>query len=287
MCVSIDRATFRGTIVYVGRVDHPYHGVIHVLGYQNTVADLAGGPNAMLLHLPAGEIMTPDNFISVRHHGDVLQRMVDALDPPAANAPEDDDVIWMDSGPEVSIFEHDVYTVLLAASPQRIPEVLDRVPRRRRPALRSELFTFYAEHFPDHTIALCCFDNAEAEQAKPLMLWYKPADPDLFVAPALDSHTGGAPRPGDPVPVDHWILFGSDEAPPGWGRRVDYPAGMSPRGLRSYLPDTVIGRYYGEGRMLPNGDFAIDHSDLFLDDPEDRIRRIQPGADCPPLPSPR
>jgi hypothetical protein len=70
-------------------------------------------------------------------------------------------------------------------------------------------------------------------------------------------------------------LFGSDEAPPGWGRKVDYPAVMSP-GLRSYLPDTVIGRYYGRDQPMPNGDFALDRNDVFLNDPENRIRRVQP-----------
>lgn len=275
VCVSSASAAFTGTVVYAGRIDHSYHGMIHVLGYQNTAVDLSGGANAMLLHIPTGETMTPDNFISVRHHGDILQRMVAAVRPKAVTTAEPDDIDWMDSDSEVHVFEHDVYTVLLAANPRRIPEVLDRVHRRRRPELRPELFDFYAEHFPDHTIALCCFDNTEAEQAKPLMLWYKPADPDLLVAPALDSHTGNAPRLDEPVSVDHWVLFGSDEAPPGWGRKVDYPAVMSP-GLRSYLPDTVIGRYYGQDQPMPNGDFALDRNDLFLNDPENRIRRVQP-----------
>jgi hypothetical protein len=55
MCVSTDRAEFSGTTLYAGRRHHPQHGLIHVLGYQNTAANLATGPNAMLLHLPAIE----------------------------------------------------------------------------------------------------------------------------------------------------------------------------------------------------------------------------------------
>jgi len=51
MCVSMDQAEFSGTILYAGRLRHPVHGLIHVLGYQNTVVNLAEGPNAMLLHL--------------------------------------------------------------------------------------------------------------------------------------------------------------------------------------------------------------------------------------------
>ncbi|MEV5652658.1 hypothetical protein AB0L57_30790 [Nocardia sp. NPDC052254] len=276
MCVSVARAAFTGTTVYCGRVDHPYHGMIHVLGYQNTAVDLSGGANAMLLHVPAAETMTRDNFVSVQQHGDVLQRMVDAVGPVPAASARSDGIDWMGSVPQVRIFEHDVYTVLLADDPRAIPAALDRVPRRRRPPLRPELFTFYADHFPNHTIVLCCFDNAEAERAKPLMLWFAPADPDLLVAPALDAHTGGAPDVRDPVPVDHWVLFGSDETPPEWGRAVDYPDEMS-RGLRSYLPDNVIGRYYGDGQTLPNGDFAIDRGDMLREDPEEWIRRVSVG----------
>jgi hypothetical protein len=64
MCVSMDVAEFSGTTVYAGRQHHPAHGLIHVLGYQNTHLNLAAGPNAMLLHLPALS-MRPDNFVSV------------------------------------------------------------------------------------------------------------------------------------------------------------------------------------------------------------------------------
>jgi len=52
MCISTGEAAFSGTIVYCGRQHHPVHGLIHVMGYQNTAVNLTDGPNAMLLHLP-------------------------------------------------------------------------------------------------------------------------------------------------------------------------------------------------------------------------------------------
>lgn len=56
MCISTGEAAFSGTIVYCGRQHHPVHGLIHVLGYQNTAVNLADGPNAMLLHLPTRQL---------------------------------------------------------------------------------------------------------------------------------------------------------------------------------------------------------------------------------------
>ena len=63
--------------------------------------------------------------------GDVLDRMVAAVEPASAAA---DDIAWMGAEPEpVQVFDHDVYTVLLAADPTAIPAALRRVPPKRRP----------------------------------------------------------------------------------------------------------------------------------------------------------
>ncbi|MFJ9456362.1 hypothetical protein ACIRST_14875 [Kitasatospora sp. NPDC101447] len=271
MCISTSEAAFSGTIVYCGRQHHPVHGLIHVLGYQNTAVNLTDGPNAMLLHVPTSRL-TPGQFLPVGRSGDVLERMVSAVRPvPVAT----DRIDWMCGDPEaVQVFEHDVYTVLLADDPTAIPAALQQVPSHRRPDLDPDLLRFYADHFPDHTIVLCCFDNADAQRAKPLLLWYRPLDPDRLTVPALDSHTGAAPDLDSVVPVDHWVLLSTDQAPPGWGEPVDYPRSMR-HSLRSFLPDEVVGRYYGGGEALPNGDFTISHSDLLTGD-LDLVERRQP-----------
>lgn len=165
-----------------------------------------------------------------------------------------------------------MYTVVLARDPRAVPAALTEVPERQRPALDPELFTFYAERYPGHAIAVCCFDNAQAAQAKPLLMWYPPLDPELLTLPALDCHTGGVPDLDSPVPVDHWVILGSDEAPADWGAPVAYDPAMR-HGLRDYLPGTVIGWHF-DG-TLPNGDFAISHDDLLSGDPE-RVTRVRP-----------
>ncbi|MGW4044498.1 hypothetical protein [Streptomyces sp. NPDC004721] len=271
MCISTGEAAFSGTIVYCGRQHHPVHGLIHVLGYQNTAVNLADGPNAMLLHLPARQL-TPRHFLSAGRTDDVLHRMVAAVEPLAAAA---DGIAWMSTEPQsVQVFDHDVYTVLLASDPTAVPAALRHVPPHRRPQLDPRLLHFYSDHFPDHTIAVCCFDNADTQRARPLLLWYPPLDPDELTVPALDSHTGAAPDLDISVPVDHWVLLSTDQAPSGWGESVDYPRNMR-HSLRTFLPATVLGRYYGPEQALLNGDFTISHHDLLTGD-LDRIERLQP-----------
>ncbi|MFF4309523.1 hypothetical protein [Streptomyces sp. NPDC001507] len=271
MCVSTAEAAFSGTIVYCGRQHHPEHGLIHVLGYQNTAANLADGPNALLLHLPTRQL-TPRQFLSAGRNGDVLHRMVTAVESAAAAA---DGIAWMDAEPQtVQVFDHDVYTVLLAAEPTAIAAALGEVPPHRRPDLGPDLLRFYTDLFPDHTIAVCCFDNADAQRARPLLLWYPPLDPDRLTVPALDSHTGAAPDLDAGVPADHWVLLSTDQAPSDWGAPVTYPRDMRHH-LRAFLPATVLGRRFGREQTLPNGDFTISHRDLLSGD-LDRIERLRP-----------
>ncbi|GGU98879.1 hypothetical protein GCM10010182_14620 [Actinomadura cremea] len=267
-------AEFSGTTLYVGRRRHPLHGAIEVLGYENTALNLADGPNAMLLHLPA-RTMTPDRFVPVgRRGGRVLAAMVEAVRPLARSAGALT-MDWMsyDEPEAVQVFEHDVYTVLLAGDPTLIPAALGRVPEHRRPRLDPALMEFYADHYPLHSIAVCCFDNADARRAKPLLTWYEPLDPDVLTAPALDAHTGGPPDPDEPVPTDHWVVFGTDEAPDGWGVPVGYERGLRGK-VRAFLPDTVLGAEFATA--MPNGDFAIAHDDL-IEGRLDRIERLRPS----------
>jgi hypothetical protein len=264
MCVSTGEAEFSGTIVYCGRQHHRVHGC-----YENTAVNLTDGPNAMLLHLPTRQL-TPRHFLSAGRTGDVLHRMVAAVERVAAAA---DDIAWMSAEPQtVQVFNHDVYTVLLADDPTAVLAALRQVPLHRRPDLKPALLRFYADHFPNRTIAVCCFDNADAQRAKPLLLWYTPLDPDRLTVPALDSHTGKAQDLNAAVPVDHWVLLSTDQAPPAGAPPSTTPGTC----VTACDPSTAaVGRHYGEGQALPNGDFAISHRDLLAGD-LDRIERLQP-----------
>jgi hypothetical protein len=183
MCVSAAPARFSDTVLYVGRVDHPVSGHIEVVGYQNTAANLSRGPNAMLLHLPA-VTMSPANFLDTTANRAILADMVRAVTPVTpASGP---DAGYGAPPVQVQVFEHDIYTVVLATDPRGIPAALDTVPPNRRPFLHRELLEFYAHAYPGYPVALCCFDNADARKTAPLLLWYPPRDPNWLVAPAID-----------------------------------------------------------------------------------------------------
>ncbi|WP_353944292.1 hypothetical protein ABII15_23660 [Streptomyces sp. HUAS MG91] len=114
MCTSAGAADSSGTIAYCGRTHHPEHGLVHVLGYQHTAVNLSDGPNAMLLHVPSRRL-TPQHFLSTGRDGDVLRRMVAAVEDAEAAA---GGIAWMSGEPStVQVFDHDVYTVLLADAP--------------------------------------------------------------------------------------------------------------------------------------------------------------------------
>jgi hypothetical protein len=247
---------------------HPEHGLIEVLGYQNTAVNLAAGPNAMLLHLPAWSV-SPGQFLSARHAEHVLRDMVDAVRPRTRGAAFTG---WTGGAASAQVFEHDIYTVVLADDASRIPDALDRVEPRKRPPLNRDLFDFYAQLFPGWPVALCCFDNAEAAEAKPLLLWYRPLHHGRLVLPAIDCHDGTVPDLSADVRTDHWLLFGSDDAPDDWGEPVAYREQLR-RPLLDFLPARVVGTHVAE--YLPNGDFAIGYDDL-LNGRLDQIERLAP-----------
>ena len=264
MCVCAGPATLTDTIVYVGRTDHPAHGYVEVLGYQNTAASAAAGPNAMLLHLPSGGRMSAANFIRVGAGEDPLADMAAVIPARWASA-----AAWMDGtmggDGRVQVFEHDVYTVVLSEDATRIPDALGMVPARRRPRVSAELTAFYGTAFPGWTIALCCFDNADARRARPLMLWYEPFEPELLRLPGLDCHTGGVPVPGERVDREHLLILGADDAPPDAAVRVRYRPRMR-HDLRRFLPDRVTGVWVVDEAHTPdlfaNGDFVLPLADL-------------------------
>jgi hypothetical protein len=254
VCVSAANARFSGTIIYAGRLAHGSLGPIEVLGYQNTAVNLDAGPNAMLLHLPAVKV-EPEQFLHLGDHTDILTRMARAVEPLGG----DPQAVALMENDGAFVFDHDIYTIVLAADATAIPAALQRVPEHRRPVVSPDLFGFYASVFPLHTIALCCFDNRDAVRAKPLMLWYEPLDPQRIVVPAVDCHTGRAPDLAASVRRDHCLVFGTDQARDGWGYPVEYAPGMRHR-LRAFLPGRIIGRIVRGDTA--NGDFAITSEDL-------------------------
>ncbi|WP_415644986.1 hypothetical protein [Stackebrandtia soli] len=264
MCVSAASANFSQTIVYTGRLRDPELGLVNVFGYQNAAMNLSDGPNAMLLHLPTADL-SPEQFISVGARGNVLDDMATAVPIGAGPTMRGGVAAAMAASGGAVVFDHDIYTIVLADDANAIPAALSQVDYRRRPAVSAELCEFYAARFPSHTIVLCCFDNADMRRAHPLMLWYRPDDPDLLVLPGVDEHAGSVPALGAPVDRDHVLIWSTGDATSDWGHRVTY-RGRLRHALRRFLPDRVSGVRLSwmddQGALFRNGDFTITHDDL-------------------------
>ncbi|HEY4511956.1 MAG TPA: hypothetical protein VJH55_03900 [Candidatus Paceibacterota bacterium] len=249
MCVSARPAEFKGTTLYASFEQHPKLGQIAVNGYQNTARNLDRGPNAMLLHFPSRELVGKSNLVNTESAPRILEDMREALTPRSRgimlSSPK------RSSGGMAEVFDHDIYTIVSTHAPHLIPYALKMVPGHKRPTISSELLGFYEELFPDWAFLLCCFDNREAQKANPLLWWYRTDEERLFL-PAIDSHTGYAPKK-ESVDVDHWVIFGTDLPQ---GVRVGYRDRISPE-LEAFLPERVIGRRFNA--MLSNGDFVIEN----------------------------
>ncbi|TSC83247.1 MAG: hypothetical protein G01um101419_77 [Parcubacteria group bacterium Gr01-1014_19] len=263
MCVSLAPAHLSKTILYVGEalVDRKN---IHVLGYQNRAQNLAPGANAMILPFPAEYgSMTPKNILSTKDCPNILKDMERALTPVRRTLSLGADSMTRGAKGIVQVFQHDIYTIVLAEDARDIPGALKLVPKDKRPKLNKKIFDAYAKWYPGWAIALCCFNNKDSAEAKPMLWWYDAVDHGNFFAPALDCHTGDVPDLTALVDVDHTIVT-SMKTEKFIGSPVFYrdQERISPE-VRAYLPEKVEGRMI-QGR-IPNGDFFIRKLDFYYD----------------------
>ena len=252
MCCTLERAVLSKTILYVGEAKTEKHGVVHVLGYQNRVQNLSAGPNAMILPFPAIERMTKENVIDTSACKNILKNMESAISPPVARGGLS--LLGSRSLKSVQIFEHDIYTVVLAKSALDIYDALSEVPKLKRPPLNKKIFNAYDKWYREQNrpwqIMLCCFNNKDASVASPLLWWYKPMHPGTLFAPALDSHTGEVPNLNEPVPVDHTLVVSSQNLKNG---SMVYFTDRIDEKVYPYLPNKVLGSQLDT--FMRNGDF--------------------------------
>ncbi|NJM53494.1 MAG: hypothetical protein HC846_08980 [Blastocatellia bacterium] len=221
MCCSVSpnvEVKFSDTILYAAEVVNLQDKTVHVLGYQNraqnNIKNFSVSPvkfwnkfknifsspeneqgNAMILPFPAvPRTMSKENVLDTEKCPKILKDIAEALKPPP---PRSQGFQLQSQGSEratVQVFEAaGIYTVVLADDARAIPDALDQVPKEKRPKLNPELFDAYAKWYPDWTIALCCFNNDDLQEALPMLWWYGPMFPEKLFLPALDCHTGSIP----------------------------------------------------------------------------------------------
>ncbi len=289
-CCSVWPARFSDTKGWIGEIK-VNNEMVHVLAYSNIAQNLAEkdgktGGNAMFLPIPSKPAtMNQKNIFDMKKATRVLRDMQLALDvrshEPPGEATKD---LFHGEMPRIQVFEHGVYTIVLAQHASDIPAALSRVPENKRPAINTKIFSAYEKWYPGWTFALCCFDNKDAQNAEPMVWWYHPQYPKVFFFPALDEHTGDVPNLTATVDVDHFVAASSPQLdklrkekplPQGLGE-VFYQDREIPKEVQNVLPKHVVGATL-TGKF-GNGDFLANAADVragkFI------LRRVlPPGAD--------
>lgn len=297
-CCSLQPAHFSSTKGFTGEALKDGK-VVHLLGYQNTVANRVSGAtatgNAMFLPIPAKPgTMTQQNVLDTTSCPRFMEDMENAIRDRLKGGR------GLSRGGSLGVvpasfvvFEHDIYTVVLANNAEVIPEALKQVPAEKRPALNPAIFKAYAKWYPGWTFALCCFNTSQESQAKPLLWWYEPMYSERLFFPALDAHNGNPPNLGARVDVDHALIASSYKLNPSVAsgtkpkvlksgypiyavaHQVQYRDTSMSASLRKLLPDFAIGKQYSQ--QMPNGDFWFEADDvrrgIF-----DVKRELPPGA---------
>jgi hypothetical protein len=199
------------TLIYSG-LGKDNGSKVHVLGYENTVRSLSGGPNCMLLHFPTQRMLTPDNLIKVEvHQRGILKDISDTFTPHTRGSiTKGLNMRSMDKGGdnEFIMFCHDIYTIITCRNVDAIMEAIKLLPDDLTPSINPTLLAFYKKNFPNWSFALCCFNNRDLKKSSPLFWKYEPIDYNVLFAPTLDSHTGREPDLSKLTEMDHAITFG-------------------------------------------------------------------------------
>lgn len=280
MCCSVSPGVpvrFSDTVLYASEAAARGENIVHVLGYQNRAQNGAGQPslrsaisrllplrgsgNAMILPFPAVPgTMTRANILDTSGCRDVLQDMANAVAPRAMLRSPPTAAPGAARAPRIQVFKAaGIYTIVLAQDARDIPAALDRVSKSKRPALNPALFDAYARWYPDWTIALCCFNNRQAQLAHPMLWWYEPMQAERLFLPALDCHTGDVPRLEEAVFVDHALAVGSHRMRPGAGVPVSYRDALPPS-VTPYVLKNLIGARHEQ--PMSNGDFVCELRDV-------------------------
>lgn len=234
--------------------------VVHLLGYQNRALNksTASGGNAMLLPIPAKPgTMTERNILNTRFAPNILDDMAKLFPEESTDRQLTlrDGIAKAGGSGFVHVFQSDIYTIVLAQNAQDLPAALSRVPEAKRPRMNKAIFDAYAKWYPNHTFALCCFNNRDAAVAKPMLWWYEPIDKEKLFFPGLDEHDGSVPSMKSRVSVDHALAFSTPAFTHANGREVLYTDKLAP-----FLKDVLPVRIQGERLKgtMPQGDFSVD-----------------------------
>lgn len=235
--------------------------------------------NCLIIPLPGSwESIRLLNTISA---GNLLTDIQIALEEPVPSMPEP---TWQNAvygvGSPTVVLKFDIYDILIAQDARAIPSVLPQIVEEKRPKVNDEVFNALGDWYRC-PVAVCCFNNAQTYDSKPLALAFEPLHPEKLVVYTLDGHDGQVPNLDVRVPIDHTIFVGSYLSPPRLCAKIKSSDNFT-ADLRPYLLEHVMGVTLSNV-SLENGDFVFSTEHVRKGVFEGR-RRLPPHA---PLGFPR
>lgn len=270
MCITVNHAALSKTKI----LSLPISNGNHFIAYSNSVKNLSGKPNAMILAIPGKT--QPSWFHNTEKYKDFLTEITEkaTIDHWTGSRSRG----LKSKGVTLSFeqFELGMYTIGLADSFEGAEEFINSLSAEKKLEVGDELKKFFKTEYAGWSFAVCCFDSTKAIDAQPIAFEYTPFHKDFLYFPSLDAHDGGAPDLAKNVRTDHTIIF---EHTGKMNENQTYY--MESVKLDAPVPEFLQGRKYRLAHMdgyAKNGDTFIKISEMndldFETDP--KMYRIPP-----------
>lgn len=248
MCITVSPAEMHNTKVYAG-ISSLDNKDVHVLCYSNKVKSKS--PNAMILPIPT-QSLTKQNIIDTTNFSNFLDIISkNSFHKTKGFSKGFSDELLLSSRRSIEVFESGSYSCIIADNANDISKVFHLLPEKKRPTIKDELISFFADNYPDNKWKfLCCCWEGQIEP-EPIMIYYTPSNPEVVYLPMLDSHDGSAPK-DQIVKTDHTVMFGLSNTED----NITYYNNLIPDKVKSLLPTTSIGKHIP--RVKNNGDLYVE-----------------------------
>jgi hypothetical protein len=234
--------------------------LMHVLWYQNQIgspkdAKLSGG-NCLII--PIMGSWSSIRLLNTTSAPSILKDISQSLRPEPMRSAKSLAAAGERFG-TIVFLKFDIFDIVLAENAQDIPNVLPQIVENKRPKINNDVFNVLDQWYKC-PIALCCFDNAEAMEAKPIAFAFEPFMPEQLMVYTLDAHDGKPPDPTKKVQLDHTIFVGSYITDSEHGAHIKFSDDIAPD-LAPYVLPKVLGEMVPNA-PIQNGDFIFDVNEV-------------------------
>lgn len=271
MCITINHAKLSKTKILSLALENGNH----FISYSNSVKNLSGKPNAMILPIPGRTY--PELFHNTESYKDFMDEIIekcDLIENYMGIQSKGMRSRGIDTELSFESFQLGMYSVGLSKNFQGIREFLNQLSEEKRPVISESLKEFFEEKYAGWSFAVCVFDSDQAIDTQPIAFEYEPFNYGFLYYPTMDGHDGSAPDLNAMVDVDHTFIYEHI------GKMTEkyYKTHVTLDAKVPYfLQDRKYRKVFSKGKAR-NGDTFVKHFDMreinFKDEPS--FKRVAP-----------